>query len=185
MTRHICCSWGEVEDTHGTDLVIATDNDDIIFPHVDSCMAIIFIFLGPPKKVIGGHAHLQADQNSAPNTENSLESMLERMRDASEGVKPTLAVFIGAITENDANLWPVNKVLMSNDYLESCQKLYCHREESLDVFYDLGTDELIVQKYETTNSFPPNKGEGTELAKFNNILVSDRKSSSGKCCIIQ
>ena len=45
--------------------------------------------------------------------------MLKRMRDASpEGVKPTLAVFIGAIAENDANLWPVNTVLMSNDYLE-------------------------------------------------------------------
>ena len=125
MTRHICCSWGEVEDTHGTDLVIATDNDDIIFPHVDSCMAIIFIFLGSQKKVIGGHANVQADANSDPNTRKSLESMLKRMRDASpEGVKPTLAVFIGAIAENDAYLWPVNTVLMSQRLLGEGRESY-------------------------------------------------------------
>jgi hypothetical protein len=152
MPNHICCSWGETALTGGTDLVIATGNDEIIFPHVDSCLAIIFTL---PNQAIGGHAHMQPDIASFPDTEASLQAMLARMRRAAGGAKPLLAIFVGALSDSDPNLWPVRRIISQDPHMQGVATLVKNLSASLDVFFKCGSHRLIVQPYNGGKPRPP------------------------------
>jgi hypothetical protein len=182
MADQLCCAWGEVEDytkagyTDPTDLKAAASGDLLIFPHIDSCLAIIFVLKG---KAIGGHAALTS-KAGAFGFEDSLKEMLNRLETAAKGEAPQLIMFVGSIGDNDDNTWPVNSVLLGRN--NNGQKLTENRNQSTDVFYNVANAMLTIQDYQASTTGgkivlrDPQSGQ--------HVLTARRKSISGKCCIV-
>jgi hypothetical protein len=107
MTTFDCLEWGK-NDGSGTDVVAAEPGDTINFPHVDSCLAVVFLRLNL-YVVVGGHAAVTTRSGKFGFRE-SLTEMVERMAEKFNGDLPQYAAFIGAMGSG-SNDWPVNAVI--------------------------------------------------------------------------
>jgi hypothetical protein len=124
------------------DIVDAGDNDSIVFPHVDSCVAVIFL-LGHGK-ARGGHVSISAASGKTGYAE-SLQEMLERMLDWGSGEAVEQVILVGhhdwrkhgdTLVGQQAKLAQVPLVNL------------CKFDDPLDVFVELGAQKLRIQKWE-------------------------------------
>jgi hypothetical protein len=123
------------------DIVDAADNDSIVFPHVDSCVAVIFL-LGKGK-ARGGHVSVTSASGTT-DSEFSLTEMLERMLDWGSGGTVEQVIFVGHPS------WKgyCDKLVAKQDKLAKVPVVnLCKFNDPLDVFVELGPQKLRVQKW--------------------------------------
>ncbi len=173
MTQIICEENGQ---GHDNDVVTIDNDDDLFFPHVDSCLAIIFVRL-KPQRIVGGHAALYS-KGGEVEFEKSLNEMLGRMETALGGTAgPDLAIFIGDIAENDMNCWPVTKAFNGKPkfFKKTQSKIYV-QHNPFDLWYDTGTFGIKIADWNSNH-------DGKVLVE-EFIYTARQKSHAGGCCII-
>lgn len=129
------------------DIVDAADNDSIVFPHVDSCVAVIFL-LGKGR-ARGGHVSMTPASTSMGGTaevgyEPSLTEMLGRMLEWGSGDKVEEVIFVGHPT------WKgyCDKLVSKQEKLTKVPvRTICAFNDPIDVFVELGTQKLRVQAW--------------------------------------
>jgi hypothetical protein len=167
-----CEEWGQ---GHKNDVVLLPTGEDLFFPHVDSCLAIIFIRLRPVERVVGGHAAVSSEKGAFGFTE-SLGEMLDRMREQAGG-SPDIAVFIGDIAANDVNRWPVTAVLQSKaTHFANTQIIPFVYRVPLDVWYNGGTYTVKIADWNANH-------DGAVLEE-QPVYTARRKSHAGACCCV-
>lgn len=144
MTDHVCLEWALADIFGTTDIVSASGNNRIVFPHVDSCMAVVFLLDGG--KALGGHASLGLREGTKTTGDglynDSLNDMLTRMVEKAGATKITGIIYVAHPTFGHS--------------IKTCQgaierlKLVptnnaCKFNKAVDVFMDLGMQKLRVQ----------------------------------------
>jgi hypothetical protein len=123
------------------DIVDADDNDSIVFPHVDSCVAVIFLL--SKGKARGGHVSVAAASGKV-GSEESLREMLGRMLEWGGGGAVEQVIFVG----HPAWKGFCDKLPGEQKELEKVPIVnLCKFNDPLDVFVDLGPQKLRVQKW--------------------------------------
>jgi len=142
MPDVICTEWAIAQENGLEDIVTATDNDVIVFPHVDSCCA--FIFLMPDGSALGGHAS-QLGPKDQFGPDASSEDMLERMLAKAGGAPHTIIAICNA--DGWAEGFPTAQMKIPE--LTNCQAAnYCGElKKAADIYVDLGTRRLQCQDW--------------------------------------
>jgi hypothetical protein len=138
----ICTEWAIARENGLEDIVAAKDNDVIVFPHVDSCCA--FIFLMRDGSGLGGHASQVGPKNQFGPGESS-DDILARMLEKAGGAPQTIIAICNA--DGWAEAFPLAQGKIPD--LASCQASnYCGRlKKAADIFVDLGTGRLQCQDW--------------------------------------
>jgi hypothetical protein len=141
MADRICLEWAFADEAGLTDIVTAAGNDRIVFPHVDSCVAIIFRMADGT--VMGGHATMQI-RNGAVGYAVSATDMLTRMLAQANGAAIAQILYVGHPDWNhhvvlaQAGIAAIAATAASN---------LCLFDDPIDIFVDLGAARLRVQKW--------------------------------------
>lgn len=92
MADRICLEKAFADEAGLTDIVTAAGNDRIVFPHVDSCVAIIFRMADGT--VMGGHATMQI-RGDAAGYGVSATDMLTRIQAQASGAAIAQVLYVG------------------------------------------------------------------------------------------
>ena len=171
MGDQVCLEWGA-----GEDLVVAEKGDTISFPHVDSCLAIVFVRLDP-YRAAGGHAAVTTKSDKFGFKE-SLAEMIGRLKaQFTTGGAPNLALFVGGIGTSDDD-WPVNGMLKDEaEVFKTIQHLSFNQRQSVDVLYATKDNTVTITEWKQG-------GGGKALVTAQPIFTAPRKSHSGGGCVI-
>ncbi|MEO3473822.1 hypothetical protein AAFN86_18285 [Roseomonas sp. CAU 1739] len=123
------------------DIVVADGNDTIVFPHVDSCVAVVFLHAGG--KATGGHVSLTAASGGFGEA-LSLTEMLGRMLDWTPDPVQQV-IFIGHHDWRGV----CDTVIASQPKLAAVPYAnVCRFNDPLDIFVELGSQKLRVQNWQ-------------------------------------
>lgn len=135
---------------------VVSDNDVLVFPHVDSCMSVTFMV--SPGTLIGGHAGMM--NHEAPwnmQAATNLRAILQRMLGQTHGKTVVRAIFIGnaANTADPDENWDIPGQMAFLRARTGNGTLPCPLINSgaigggVDVFFDNGRLRLTVQRYQS------------------------------------
>lgn len=176
MTDRVCLEWALADENKLTDIVVAAGNDRIIFPHVDSCCAIIFLMTD--NTAIGGHATLQI-RNQDVGYDVSATDMLTRMVARANGRGIAQIIYVGH-PDWDEQVVAVQNGVAAIANIPSSNR--CQFNDPIDVFADLGDGRLRVQAW--TRSIIPRAAaalpDETGVWLYDHPFVARR--TQGGCC---
>lgn len=97
--HHVADSSEETKRISTYVAVLENEEDRLVFPHVDSCLAIAFIT--SDERVIGGHVGLQWSIDSPPDPEKNAERVYKKMQELVGEAKVTRIMYYA----NDLEPW--------------------------------------------------------------------------------
>lgn len=148
MSDHVCV---ESAFDEAMAVVRASGNDRIIFPHVDSCMAVIFVLLD--QTLIGGHASQYDTATKALNPSLSLDTILVRMLASAESTIGKV-IFIGDVTSDWGGAgWQVSQKIATFQQYNRTAPQFAKIDtfncgKGVDIFVDRGDLRLRMQHFQ-------------------------------------
>lgn len=141
MVDVVCLEYALADIHNLLDIVTADGNDAIVFPHIDSCVGIVFLHAGG--KATAGHVSV-ASASGQMGEEVSLTEMIGRMRSWTDAAverviaigHPTWSAIVRRVLAADQDL---NTVTFAD---------HCSFNNPIDVFVELGTGKLRVQAWQ-------------------------------------
>lgn len=158
---NVVCTEPSFDSEGGKSIVTAKDNDVLIYPHVDTCMTItLFLANGT---VMGGHASMfdmeLMEQLGAIDATAALNKFCTGMKSALDGAKINKIVFVGGSMQkkfspdSHYSMRAAQAVFGQNSDQSTPGFAFVNTINSssgIDVFFNLGTNRLSVQKYDKT-----------------------------------
>ncbi len=141
MVDVVCLEYALAARNEMFDIVTAEGNDAIVFPHIDSCVGVVF--LHADGKATAGHVSVIAASEKV-GEDVSLTEMLGRMRDWT-GAAVQRVILIG----HPAWRQVAARALAADQALSAvpCDD-HCSFNDPIDVFVELGNRKLRVQAWQ-------------------------------------
>ena len=176
MADVICTEWAIARENGLEDIVTAKGNDVIVFPHVDSCCA--FIFLMRDGTALGGHAS-QIGPNDQFGPGPSSEDILTRMLEKAGRAPYAIIAICNADGWDDAFPQAQDNI----PELANCQASnYCGElKKAADIFVDLGTRRLQCQDWVKGKRGDAEVPVRTDVWVFDQPLATIRRTHRGPC----